>query len=112
MDSHKLQIPSETEDVIIERNSPFSPYMVPRDSYPGPEHMDDIDFNQKYAARVASGPLTPEELALVRGHLGDMFYEEASGSLRWLSTFRTGWARHLEMALAPQPHQDSSDTMH
>lgn len=112
MDSHKLQIPSETEDVIIERNSPFSPYMVPRDSYPGPEHTNDIDFNQKYAARVASGPLTPEELALVRGHLGDMFHEEASGSLRWLSTFRTGWARPLEMALAPQPHQDSSDTMH
>ncbi|KAI1648924.1 uncharacterized protein F4817DRAFT_48050 [Daldinia loculata] len=110
MDSHELQTTSKTQDIIIDSNSPFSPYMLPRDSYPGPEHMDDMDFNQKYAVRVASAPLTPEELVLVRGHLGAIFHEEASASLRWDPTFQTGWARNLQMALAPQ-HQDS-DTMH
>ncbi|KAI1213326.1 uncharacterized protein F4807DRAFT_260711 [Annulohypoxylon truncatum] len=107
MVSHELQTPSETPDIIIDSNSPFSPYMLPRDSYSGPKHTDDVDYNQICATRAASTPLTPEELGLVRGHLGDMFHEEASGSLRWHSTFRTGWARNLEMALAPQQHQDN-----
>ncbi|KAI4859911.1 hypothetical protein F4820DRAFT_438363 [Hypoxylon rubiginosum] len=110
MDSHELQITSETRDIIIDSNSPFSPYMLPQDSYPGPTHLDDMDFNQTYAARVASTPLTPEELGLVRGHLRDIFHEEASTLLRCDRSFLTGWTRHLEMASAPQ-HQDSG-TMH
>ncbi|KAI0835940.1 hypothetical protein F5Y06DRAFT_274812 [Hypoxylon sp. FL0890] len=111
MDSHKPQTPSKTQakDVIIRSDSPFLPYMLPRDSYGGPKYMDDLMYNQKYAARVAS-TLTPEELGLVRGHLGDLFHEEASRLLRLDPTFRTGWARNLEMARAPQ-HQDN-DTMH
>ncbi|KAI2469931.1 hypothetical protein F4781DRAFT_442209 [Annulohypoxylon bovei var. microspora] len=109
MDSHELQTTSKTRDIIINSNSPFSPYMLPRDSYPGPKHLDDMDFNQKYAVRAASAPLTPEELGLVRGHLGDIFHEEACASLRCHPTFRTGWARNLEMAPAPQD-QDSDAT--
>ncbi|KAI1410320.1 hypothetical protein F5Y13DRAFT_202451 [Hypoxylon sp. FL1857] len=110
MDSHELQTPSKTRDIIIDSNSPFSPYTPPRDSYPGPTHLDDMDINQKYDARVASTPLNLEELGLVRSHLGDIFHEEASASLRWRPTFQIGWASNLEMAPAPQ-HQDS-DTMH
>lgn len=83
--------------------------MLPKDSYPAPEHTDDMSYNQKYATRVASSPLTPEELELVQGILGDMFHEEACNSLSFHSTFRRGWARYLEMASAPRHHQDSGD---
>ncbi|KAI0889636.1 uncharacterized protein GGS22DRAFT_194037 [Annulohypoxylon maeteangense] len=112
MDSHELQTTSETQNVYIERYSPFSPYVLPQDSYPGPKYTDDACFNQKYVARAASTPLTSEELGLVRSHLEDMFYEETCNSLRYHPTFLRGWARNLEMASAPR-HQDcDSGIMH
>lgn len=83
MVTYELPNPSETKDIFIDEFSPFSPHMLSRDSYPGPEGVDDIVYNQTYAARAASTPLTPEELGLVRDHLGDMFHDEASTSLRW-----------------------------
>ncbi|KAI1097673.1 hypothetical protein F4804DRAFT_351275 [Jackrogersella minutella] len=90
----------------IGRSSPFSPYMLPLDSYSGPEFMDSELYNQKYATRVVSTLLTPEELALVRGHLEDMFHEEACGSLRLHGNFRHCWARNLQMATVPS-HQET-----
>ncbi|KAI0385421.1 hypothetical protein F5Y04DRAFT_245803 [Hypomontagnella monticulosa] len=105
-----LNPPRKRDTFVIQCNSPFSPYMLPRDSYPAPENTDHPSYNQKYVARVASGPLTSEELGLVRNHLEDMFHQQATCSLRHQSTFRTGWKRYLEMASAPLC-QDS-DTMH
>lgn len=60
MDSPELQTPSETEDEIIESFDVFSPYGLPQDSYPGPICTDSVGYNQKYATRVTSTPLTPK----------------------------------------------------
>lgn len=105
MDSHEHQTTSETKEKGMSGEFPFAPYMLPEDSYTGPEDKGLTLFNQKYAVRVASTPLTPEELELVRGHLEDIFHEEASLAMRLHDTFLEGWARNLGMAPAPQ-HQD------
>ncbi|KAI1457072.1 hypothetical protein F4805DRAFT_430255 [Annulohypoxylon moriforme] len=91
----------------IGSHSLFSPYLLPQDSYPGPRNTDHKCYNRKYATRVSSTPLTPEELVSVRGHLGDLFHEDASMTLRGDLTFRMGWDRDSMMAPAPQ-YQDSN----
>ncbi|KAI1392410.1 uncharacterized protein F4822DRAFT_425620 [Hypoxylon trugodes] len=98
----RVPSPSGPEDILIDIDSTFSPYTVPKDSYSGPRYTDHIDWNQKYVTCVASTLLTPEELELVRGHLEDRFHEEVCGRLRYRQTFLSGWARSLLMAPAPQ----------
>ncbi|KAI0180991.1 hypothetical protein GGR52DRAFT_14164 [Hypoxylon sp. FL1284] len=106
MDSRELQT---TPKIILGNESLFSAYMVPCDSY---THLSDADdggsFNQKYVARAASTPLTPEELNIVRDLLRDIFHEQAFKHLRFYSTaLWNSWTRHRGLVAPAPQHQDT-----